>query len=387
MQYKTIERISSLERAYIDEVLYNQFQTSAGSIMSTRLEEAFCAAYPPRFAIAHANGTCTMHTALAAAGIGDGDEVIVPPLTMASTTFAVIHAGAEPVFADIDSDTLQLCADSVLECITPRTKAIIVVALYGLPADLIRLRNIADDHGLLLVEDNAQAVDASIDSRPIGTFGHMASYSFQSSKHLAAGEGGILLVEDEAQGTLARRFSSLGYASLTASGGTIARSSLQGPDTVRHSIVGFNYRMPELCAAVVLAQFERRGELIQRRREVAELFTQVTSGHPWLRPQLVPFGYVNTYWSWVVQIQQDDITWQQFNDCFEENGGDKIYAAWRLTYQEPFFHSLGQRRFPSCPVAERIQPRIIQFKTNYWNWDEALRQSEALSATVNSLCP
>jgi perosamine synthetase len=384
-----LSRISDLERRYVDEVLGQEFRTSSGS--------QFAELVAAEFAIAFVNGTATLHAALVAAGVGPGDEVIVPPLTMASTALSVMQAGAVPVFADVDRDTFVIDPGSVAERLTPRTRAIMPVALYGLAPDLDALMQIASEHGLTVVEDDAEAFLAAIDGRPIGAIGHLGSFSFQSSKHLTSGEGGIITTNDGDLATAVRRFNSLGYAAVGAAKGAITRDAIQDPGYSRHVSFGFNYRMPELCAAVALGQVERAPELIGRRIEVAELLLGRVRTCDWLTPQLTPPGATNTYWTAVLRLDHPRATWHDFRRVFLAHGGDPFYGAWKLTYLEPLFADgcpgcqpayAGdyQRYAPGlCPVAEDIQPRLIQLKTNYWDWDEAERQAEALERTIEQL--
>src|SRR5438477_12549359 len=149
-----IQRITARERAYVQEVLDAQFHTSAGSMMSTRLERKFAERFQSKYAISFINGTATMHAALVAAGVGPGDEVIVPPLTMASTSFAVLHAGAVPVFADIDLHSWTLDPRSVEQRVTARTKAVIPVSIYGLSPDMDPLMDICRRNNLFCLEDD-----------------------------------------------------------------------------------------------------------------------------------------------------------------------------------------------------------------------------------------
>ena len=328
-----IERISDIERSYVNEVLNNQFRTSAGSKMNTRLEKAFSDLYDCKYAITFVNGTATMHTILLAAGIGKGDEVIVPPLTMASTTFAVIQAGAKVIFADVDPKTYQIDPASIRKKITKKTKAIITVALYGLCPEMDELMEVANENNLFVLEDNAETMMSMYKDKLVGTFGHAASFSFQSSKHLTAGEGGIVITDDKNLALAVRRISSLGYSGLSSGKGKITKNDIQSPDYYRHVSPGFNYRMPELCAAVVLGQIERQEELVERRIAVANLFADVIKDVDWLKPQFTPNYCRNTYWTYVVKLNSDDLDWVAFRDKFQEFGGDGIYAPWKLTYQ------------------------------------------------------
>ena len=380
---KDIERISEIEKMYVNEVLESNFATSKGSIMNTRLEEAFKNTFGSRYAITFINGTATMHAILLAKGIGKGDEVIVPPLTMASTTFAVLQVGATPIYADVDSLTYQIDPKSIEKKITNNTKAIITVALYGLSPDMDEIMNLASDKNIFVLEDNAETMKSYYKGKLAGTIGHAASFSFQSSKHLTAGEGGMVITDDENLALDVRRVSSLGYAGISSQKGKITKNQIQSPDYFRHVSSGFNFRMPELCAAVALGQLERVDELVQRRIDVANLFLEIVNKTDWITAQHTPEHCVNSYWTFVSKLENPAISWTNFRDKFQEFGGDGIYAPWKLTYQEPFYKDLGLgEESPRCPIAEELQMTLLQFKTNYWIWDEAIEQAEVLKKTI-----
>ena len=190
------------------------------------------------FAISFMNGTCTMHAALEAAGVGPGDEVIVPPLTMSSTTFVVLQAHAVPVFADVDPDTFQIDPASIRERVTSRTKAIIPVALYGLSPDMDAIMQIAKEHNLVVIEDDAEAITNTYKGKKIGTIGHISSFSFQSSKHLTSGEGGMIVTNDETLANNIRRFNSLGYAGVGSRKRTIIKTPIIPVTCLPASITG-----------------------------------------------------------------------------------------------------------------------------------------------------
>ncbi|MEW6715909.1 MAG: DegT/DnrJ/EryC1/StrS aminotransferase family protein [Chloroflexota bacterium] len=386
---KSIPRISEKEKAYVDEVLDSQFRTSAGGKMTKRLEELFAQMFNVEYAISFINGTATLHAALAAAGVGPGDEVIVPPLTMSSTSFAVLHADAIPVFADIDPFTWTISPHSIIERITPRTKAIIPVAIYGLSPDMDAIMDVATQYHLFVLEDDAQCFLGYYKGKIVGSLGHAASFSFQSSKHMSSGEGGMVTTNDMELANKIRRFNSLGYAAVGAKEGKITKETIQDPKYERHASVGWNYRMPELCAAVALGQLERLRDLVDFRIRSAALFADAVSGCQWLVPQSVPEGYTHSYWSYVLKLINHDISWYDFRRKYLEFGGDGYYAAWQLTYLEPAFRDVTfkvaqpQIYAPGlCPVAESIQPRLIQLKTNYFNVDEMEVQAEALMKTI-----
>ena len=389
------ERVSAVERRYVAEVLDSEFRSSSGMSMCTRLEQAFAGALGSEFAISFVNGTATLHAALVAAGIGAGDEVIVPPLTMASTAFAVIQAGAEPVFADVERETFTLDPRSVEEHLSDRTKGTIPVALYGLSPDMDPLMALAEKHGLFVLEDAAQCFLGSYHGRWVGTLGHAASFSLQSSKHLASGEGGLITTDDEALANAIRRFSSLGYRAVGASAGAITKDLIQHPTYLRHEDVGFNYRMSELCAAVALGQVERMSELVGVRTHAAALLARAVEGCEWLMPQHVPEGFVNSYWAFTMLLDPGcSISWDQFRDAYLQAGGDPFYGCWQLSYLEPallgrqFSPSQRQRYEPGlCPVAEWLQPNLIQLQTNHFEAGSAERQAAILHEVIAALDP
>jgi perosamine synthetase len=381
----------------LEQVLSSGFRSSSGATMTSRLERAFAEAVGAKYAIAFCNGTATMHAALVAAGVGPGDEVIVPPLTMASTTLAVLHAGAVPVFADVDPHTFNLDPGAVEDAAGSRTKAIIAVALYGLSPDLQALARFARDRDLFLLEDDAQAFLARSDGRSLGAIGNAGSFSLQSSKQLTSGEGGMITTDDGDLAERIRRFNSLGYAAVGATHGAITKNSIQDPGYPRHLSLGFNYRMPELCAAVALAQLERAHELLEQRIASARLFSAALDGVSWLIPQQIRADMTHTYWTYAMHLADPSISWHQFRTAFLACGGDPFYGAWRLTYEEPLFADGCPARHPAyegvyqeygpglCPVAERLQPRLVQLKTNYWQSDHAEAQATALSEAITFL--
>lgn len=395
-ELKVNRRIYGNELTYVKEVLDSQFRSSKGAFMMQRLEQSFAKKLGQNYAIALVNGTCTLHAILEGAGIGVGDEVIVPPLTMSSTTFAVLQANATPVFADVDPDTFVISSKSIEKNITPNTKAIITVSLYGLSPDMDDIMDIATKNNILVVEDNAECMLGTYKGRNVGTLGHVASYSFQSSKHITSGEGGIIVTNSLELAEGIRRVSSLGYAGVGASKAKITKQTIQDPDYSRHLSMGWNYRMPELCAAVALAQLENVEELVARRIEVASLYAKAIAEVSWLKPQLVGDEYECTYWTYVVKLDHPAISWKEFRDQYMAFGGDGIYAAWKLTYLEPMMANknlLNREKFISkenlnryrkglCPVAEGLQGKLLQLKTNYWNIDDAKKQIEVLIRTI-----
>ena len=387
-----MDRISQLEKKYVMDALDNAFATSLNSVYNTRLEQEFAEFFHAKYAIGHCNGTATLHVALLAVGVQPGDEVIVPALTMSSTSIPVVLCGAIPVFADSDIDTFEISADSIEKVITPKTKAIITVSLYGLAPDYDRILALCRKHHIALIEDNAECFLGTYKGKLVGEFGDFASFSFQASKHLTCGEGGMLVTNDEELADKARRLNCLGYAGVSAKKGKITRNDIQDPNYSRHISFGYNYRMSELQAACACAQLERAGELVEQRMKVAALFDEALRGQTLLRRQAVPEDCTNSWWTYclVLDTENPDVDWYRFRDLFQKNGGDGYYAAWKLSYNEPAYQDILQhqkgvwQRFNKdlCPNAEYLQKRLIQLKTNYWDLDEARKQAEILRKTI-----
>ncbi len=387
-----MERISDLEKKYVMEALDNAFATSKNSIFNNRLEKAFADLYHSKYAIGLCNGTATLHTAVAACGVKPGEEVIVPALTMTSTAFGALNNGSLPVFADVDPETFMITGETIEKVITPKTKAVIPVALYGAAPDYDSIMAVCKKHNLYMIEDNAECFLGEYKGKYVGEFGDFSSFSFQASKHLTTGEGGMLITNNEELADNARRISCLGYAGVSAKQQKITRDDIQDPNYSRHVSEGFNYRMSELQAACALGQLERAEELVGIRLQVASIFDEAIAGCDFLKRQVEQKDTKCTFWSYSMILLTDkpETEWYRFRKIFQKNGGDPYYAAWKLSYEEPLFLDIIQHR-PGvwqkynpelCPTAEYLQKRMIQLKTNYWDIDDAYRQAEALAKTI-----
>ena len=227
--------------------------------MTARLEQEFARRMGQRYGIAHCNGTATMQSALMAADVGVGDEVIVPSFTVHATAAAVLHCNAIPIVADVDPDTWTLDINDLRRKLTDRTKAIIPVSIAGLMPDMDPIMALADEHGLTVIEDNAQGYLCQYKGRVSGSIGHFASFSFQASKTVTCGDGGILICSDDDLTIKARRAAIGGFRDLSVKPGhTVVTEELRcQPDYKRHSTLGWNQRLPEIACAVALAELER----------------------------------------------------------------------------------------------------------------------------------
>ena len=387
-----INRITDLEKNYVIEALNNEFRTSKNGFFTNRMDSKFSEIFEYEYSISHVNGTATMHTALHALGVGKGDEVIVPPLTMASTSLCVLQNGSIPVFADVDLKTFNICPKSIIEKITPKTKAIISVSLFGLSPEYDEILDICNKYNLFLIEDNAECYMGYYKDKLVGTFGDFSSFSFQASKHISCGEGGMLTTNNNEYADIARRFTSLGYAGVSGKQAKITRNDIQDPKYNRHISLGFNYRMSEVQSAVILGQLERIDELVKIRMKVGELFDKAIDGFDIVTKQFTPNYCINSYWAYsmILNTNNPEVDWYNFRDLFQKNGGDGFYAAWKLTYQEDLFTQKIQfidgvtQKFNEglCPNAEFLQKRMICMKTNYWDLEEAADQANILNKTL-----
>tara|TARA_B100001123_G_C15202769_1_gene984048 strand:- start:73 stop:1257 length:1185 start_codon:yes stop_codon:yes gene_type:complete len=383
------------ELTYLKKVLNNQKPKSG--TWNAELEKKFSKKFKSKYAIAMNSGTATLHTALEALGVKAGDEVISPSLTVIMDTTSTLHANAIPVYADVDKETYNITASEIEKKITKKTKAIIIVSLYGLPCDMGSIMKLSRKYKIPVIEDHAQTVLAKVKNKIVGVSGDFASWSFETSKHISSGEGGILLTNKKTLAERARKISGQGYANLNADGGEIKfgnNKKFLTPSFARHDTLGWNYRMNEFTAAVALAQLEKVEEKVEQRRYVASKFTEVIENFNTLKLQHIPNGYTHSFFTLACTLENKKIKWEDFRDKFNFYGGDSFYAAWQNPYKEKLITNgvFKKRNFDiykkidykniSNPNAETLQQKIIQFKTNYLKETEVKKQQEALLKTL-----
>lgn len=259
--------------------------------MVPEFERRFAKLYGLEHAVTSTSGTAAIHVALGAVNPDPGDEIIAAPITDAGTILPILFQNCIPVFADID-DTYNLDPASVEANITPRTKAIIVVHLFGNPCDMDAMCDIARRHQVVLIEDCCQAHLTKYKGRLCGTFGDIGCFSLQQSKHMTAGDGGITITNDPDFGDRMNRFRDKGWT--------------RKPGARRYPFLGLNYRMTELHAAVALAQLEKIADVVQARHELGELLSESIRDLPGLLPSPVTDGGWHTYWHYGLRIVEGD---------------------------------------------------------------------------------
>ncbi len=362
------------EKAYVTDCIDSTWISSIGSYIR-RFEADFATLCGVRHAMSCSNGTVALHAALLALGIGPGDEVLVPSLTYVASANTVRYCGAEPVFVDSDRESWNLDPEDVRRKITPRTRAIMPVHLYGKPAPMAQILAISREHDLLVVEDAAEAVGATQGGRPVGSFGDIAAFSFFGNKILTCGEGGMVVTNDD---DLAER---------------VRRIKGQGQDPNRRywfPTVGYNYRMTNIEAAIGLAQLEKLDEHQRARDRIAEVYAGAFSGRPEIRWPAAVEGERAVTWLWSVVL-----------DGPPEGTRDRVMA--RLASEgietRPFFypcHTLPPYERPgydpACANADWLAPRGLSLPTWVGLSDAQVRRVAAaviaaLDADENAVPP
>jgi len=333
------------EKAYVMDCLESTWISSSGRYVE-QFEAGFADFCRAKHAISCCNGTAALHLALMALGVGLGDEVIVPTLTFVATANAVTYCGARPVFVDSEPETWNIDPALIEAKITPRTKGIIVVHLYGHPADLDSILSIARRHGLFVVEDAAEAHGAEYKGRRVGAIGDIAAFSFYGNKIITTGEGGMVVTNDD---RLANR---------------IRQLKGQGMDPNRRywfPMVGYNYRMTNVAAAIGVAQLEKIEWHLRQRLEVAKWYREQLAGIHGVGYQCEKEWARHVYW--MVSIVLDDDVSSSRDEVMahlQECGVESRPVFYPMHTLPPYQRSSQKDDFP---VAERIAQRGINLPT------------------------
>ena len=321
------------ELKYVTECVTTGWISSQGSFVR-RFEEMLAKRLGVEHALAVSNGTVAIHLALVALGIGPGDEVIVPDLTFAATINSVIHAGATPVLVDVDPATWNLDPAATAAAITPRTRAIMPVHLYGQPADMDAIGALAAKHGLVVVEDAAEAIGALHHGRPCGTLGDAGTFSFFSNKVITTGEGGAVVFRSKEVWERAKRLRDHG---------------MRPTKRYWHDEVGFNYRLTNLQAAIGCAQLERFDEFIARKLALAARYRDRLAGVAGIElPAEIP-GLRNSHWM-MSAIADPAATGMERDELMARLGEAGIETRplfYPLHEMPPYRAHAGNREFPA----------------------------------------
>jgi perosamine synthetase len=287
-----------LESGVLSAFIAHDGPAFGGGPMVHAVEDEFCARFGSRYAVSMNSAASGIHAAVAAALCGLGDEVIIPPYTMSTTATSVACTNATPVFADVRPDTFCIDVEDVKRKLSPRTKAIIAVNLFGGPAPLLELRKLADERGLVLIEDNAQAPGATVAGKCAGTVGHIGIFSLNCHKTIQSGEGGIVVTDDEILADRLRLFRNHGEVVQALRGTTLP--GFEG-------LLGYNYRLTELQAAIALAQVRRLDELTDGRIEMANEITRGLRGVPGITAPAVASDVKHVYYQYAMKVDAAEL--------------------------------------------------------------------------------
>jgi perosamine synthetase len=326
------------EKAYLAECIDTGWISSEGPFVA-RFEQAFAARMGRKHGIAVCNGTAAIDAAVDAVGIGPGDEVILPTFTIISCVNQIVRAGATPVVVDADPRTWNMDVAAIETKISARTKAIMVVHIYGLPVDMDPVLDIADRYGLRIIEDAAEAIGQTYRGRPCGSFGDISTVSFYPNKHITTGEGGMILTDDDELAEVCRSLRNLCF---------------QSQRRFVHDRLGWNLRMTNLQAALGLAQLERLDEFLARKQQMGRRYNELLADLPGVQRPLPATEYADNHY-WVYGLVLD------------EQKGDAASMMTRLSavgigtrpffcplHQQPVLRNLGLFAADAHPVAWRL---------------------------------
>lgn len=303
-------------------------------------------------AVAVTSCTTALHLALVALGIGPGDEVVCPSLSFIATANAIRHAGALPVFAEVDPRTYNLDPDAIAAAVTPRTRAVLVVHQVGLPADLDSVQAVADRHNLAVVEDAACALGSLYQGVPIGGSGRLTCFSFHPRKVITTGEGGMITTNDVA---LADRLRLLRQHGMSLS--DVTRHGAREVLVERYLLSGYNYRMTDLQAALGIVQMGRLEGIVARRRLLAARYDAGLAEHPWLTPPYVPAYAQPNFQSYAVTLGDHAPCGRHELMSALLERGIATRRGIMLAHQEPAYEHVPRAR--PLPVSERASARSL----------------------------
>jgi perosamine synthetase len=350
--------VSELEATYVAEAARGAWYQGAGSFVR-RFEQSFANYIGVRHAIAVPHCTSALHLALLAVGVGKGDEVIVPECSWIASAAPITYVGAQPVFADIDPATWCISPESIERLITEKTRAVIPVGLYGLPADMPAIRKITEKFKIHLIEDAAQSLGGKYAGKMSGSAADIAGFSFHGTKTLTTGEGGMFVTDDEAIFERAQFLRDHGRSRVNYK-------------NFYNTEVAYKYKMSDLQAAFGLAQLERIDQLLERKRSIFQWYRARLSEIPGITLNIEPPSFVNSYWMTTVVLDPSlRLTTADIRSKFEEYEIDV----------RPFFHPMSSlpafAEYPKVREAQENNRAAYSISPRAFNLPSALQLSEA----------
>lgn len=342
--------LSGNEVAYVTDAIRNDRVSSSGKYLD-RFESEVAAHCGRKLALATSNGTTALHLALMALGVGPGDEVIVPSFTFASSAAVVVHAGAIPVFADSKADDWNLDPAQLDSLVTPRTKALMAVDIYGAPAAYGKIEAWCEKRNIALVEDSAESLGAELNGRKAGSFGTVSCFSFYGNKNITTGEGGMCLTDD---------------ADLYEKMRILKNHGMKQAGLYDHEVVGYNYRLTNIQAAVGCAQFERFPEFLAKRAAHEELYRSLLSNVPGIEFQKLPQGATSAHWLVSLLVPADV---EKVRAALKEKGID-TRRLFKPVHLQPAFKKYAKG---ALPVSERLYEQGLSLPSSPLLTDDDIR--------------
>lgn len=334
--------------AAVCDVLQSDWLTTGPTV--EKFENAICEYTGAAHGVAVSNGTAALHAAMFALGIGQGDEVIVTPMTFAASANCVLYQGGTPVFADVDKDSLLLDPKKVESKITPRTKVIIGVDYAGQPCDWDSLRDIADRHGLALVADSCHALGARNHGKKVGTLADITVFSFHPVKHITTGEGGMSVTDDSSLASRMRAFRGHGITT------TAAQREKAGGWFYEMVDLGYNYRITDFQCALGLSQLDKLDAWLEKRRAIAAQYDRFFASHPeaGIRPLKNRDGVENAYHLYVVRHPDRDEAFKKMRA-----NGVGVNVHYVPVHFHPYYRENLKTGPGLCPVAEEAYEQVM----------------------------
>lgn len=335
------------ELKYVTECITTGWISSQGAYVK-KFEQVFAEYSAMQYGVAVSNGTVAIHLALVALGIGEGDEVIVPDLTFAASINGVIYTGATPVIADVDAETWTLSPEAVKKLITPKTKAIMPVHIYGHPCHMDELMAIAKEHNLLVIEDCAEALGALYKGQHVGSFGDAATFSFFGNKTITTGEGGMVLFKGE---------------NVCNKAMVLRDHGMSKQKRYWHDFVGFNYRMTNIQAAIGVAQLERLDEFVKAKRNMAAVYNAGLSVNTHITiPPEMEWAF-NGYWLYTAIIDpKGGVSRDELIEKLMKNGVETRPVFYPLHAMPPYLEYV--RNGQTFPVTDHLSRNGISLPSS-----------------------
>jgi len=348
------------ERQYLLECIESGWISSEGPFIK-QFEEKFAASLGRKHGIAVSNGTAAIDAAVDALGIGPGDEVIMPTFTIISCITQIVRCGAIPVLVDSDSVTWNMDVTQIENKITDRTKAIMVVHIYGLPVNMDPVLDIAKRHNLIIIEDAAEMHGQTYHGKPCGSFGNISTFSFYSNKHLTTGEGGMIVTDDDSLAETCRSLRNLCF---------------QPQKRFVHERLGWNLRMTNMQAALGLAQLERLDEFISKKRIMGRRYAELLGNLPSLQQPLSHTEYAENIY-WVYGVILDESTGLNGEKVIKllSNKGVGSRPFFYPMHQQPVLRRMGLFEGEHYPVAERISRQGLYLPSGMALKEEQIAQT------------